>query len=164
MTALCPTCGVPLDEHDRHVRFGLPDVVLTLPDQERSPDVRMTHETPGESVFLQVRDGGSFVRALLPVRLTGGFSVTFGVWLEIGADQLREAARVWVDPAYADLRLSGWLANDLPAWGLLGAPVIATVLDVDATPYCTSSPDPELSRVLQEEWDHELVLPGLPPA
>jgi hypothetical protein len=58
----------------------------------------------------------------------------------------------------------GLSADDLPGWGLLGAPVIATVLDADATPYCTSSPDPELARILQEEWDHELVLPGLPPA
>jgi hypothetical protein len=145
------------------VRFGLPDVVLAMPGQQRSPDVRMTHETPTESVFLQVRGGGSFVRSLLPVRLTGGHTVRFGVWLEVGADQQRHAASVWWEPDYLDLRLNGWLANALPGWGLLDAPVVATVRTQDESPYCTSSPDPELSRVLSDEWDHEAVLPLLPP-
>jgi hypothetical protein len=41
--------------------------------------------------MLEVPGVGSFIRALLAVRLTGGFSVTFGVWLEVTPKELRRA-------------------------------------------------------------------------
>jgi hypothetical protein len=31
----CSICGRPLEEHDRHVRFVLPEPVLAIPAEER---------------------------------------------------------------------------------------------------------------------------------
>ena len=95
---------------------------------------------------------------LLPIRLTGGFSLTYGLWLEVSPDDLLSTYDVWDDPSYADLRLTGRLGNAVLPWGLLGAPVATVVRDPDTTPYCASSPDETLNRVLTDEWDHDLVL------
>ncbi len=38
--------------------------------------------------MMQIPGYGAFVRALLPVHLTGGDSITFGVWLTIDPRQL----------------------------------------------------------------------------
>jgi hypothetical protein len=105
---------------------------------------------------------GAFVRALLPVRLTGGHTVTFGVWVGVHPDDLHRAFEVWWSPEYAGLRLEGRLANALPAWEVFAVPVSLAVLDVEVTPCCVSSADDELRSVLTKEWDHESVLAGLP--
>jgi hypothetical protein len=112
--------------------------------------------------MMQVPGAGAFIRALLPVTLTGGYSVTYGVWLGIHPDDLRRTYDVWWEPAYQDLRLEGRLANAIPPFGLLASPVVATVRDVEETPYCTESNDAELSRVLTQEWEHTMVLASLP--
>jgi hypothetical protein len=100
----------------------------------------MSHATARESVMLQVPNVGAFVRSLLPVHLTGGESVTFGVWLAIDPRDhaLRRLTEIWWDDTrYRDLRLEGWLAHDLAPWaGLLAAPVATEVRNVDETPYC----------------------------
>jgi hypothetical protein len=162
VTGTCPQCGRAVDEHDRHVRFTLPDPVLDLPDRERTPGTWLSHADAGTAVMMQVPGAGPFVRCLLPVGLTGGHTVTFGVWVGVPPEALRRAFRLWTAPDYPDLVLDGRLANALPGWGLLGAPVRATVRDPDETPYCTSSGDPLLQRVLTAEWPHEDVLAGLP--
>lgn len=162
MTERCRACGRPVDEHDRHVRFTLPDPVLDLPDRERSPGAWLSHGDASSSVMMQVPGVGSFVRCLLPVRLTGGHAVTFGVWVGVAPGDLQHAFRRWTAPDYADLVLDGRLANGLPGWGFLAAPVRATVRDPEETPYCTDSPDPGLQRVLTAEWPHEDVLAALP--
>lgn len=113
--------------------------------------------------MLQVPGVGPFVRCLLPVRLSGGFKVTFGVWLAVSPDDLQHAFRIWWEPQYRDLRLHGFLGNRLPVWGLLGAPAIAAVLHDDQTPYIVESPHDGLSRVLTEQWPHEELLAALPP-
>lgn len=121
----------------------------------------MSHESASESVLMQVPDVGAFARALLPIHLTEADSLTFGVWLAIDPrnDALRRLFDIWWDDEqYANLRLTGWLANALPRWGLLNAPVTATVRDVSHTPYCDGSSDSMLSRVLSEEWDRVEIL------
>ena len=158
----CLTCGRPLDEHDRHFRFRLPDPVLELPEREQTPGTWMSHSDANESVMMQVPDAGAFVRCLLPVRLDGGYTVTFGVWLSVHRDDLRAAFQAWWEPEYTDLVLEGRLGNALPVWGLLAAPATAFVLDPDATPYITSSPDVRLADVLARDWPHEDVLNALP--
>src|SRR2546423_14679769 len=51
------------------------------------------------------------------------------------------------------------LVGECPTpWGLLAAPVSAVVRDPNHTPYCVSSPEPMLARVLTEEWPHEDLL------
>jgi hypothetical protein len=161
-TEVCPTCGRPIDAHNRHVRFRLPDPVNELPDRERTPGAWLSHDEPEPSVMMQVPNVGAFVRCLLPVHLTGGFTVTFGVWLAVHPDELQRAFRVWWDPAYADLVLDGWLANALPGWGLLATPATARVRDVDQTPYIAATDEALLHAVLSDEWAHEEVLARLP--
>ena len=91
----CASCGRPLDQHDRHVRFRLPDPVLATNDQEHAPGVWMNDADPEKSVMMQVPDLGPFVRALLPVRLTAGHTVTFGVWVSVQPDDLQRAFASW---------------------------------------------------------------------
>ena len=154
----CPTCGRPLDLHDRHVRFGLPDPVLETPDRETTAGTWMSHETAGESVMMQVPNIGAFVRVLVPIRLTEGHRVTFGAWLAIDPTILASVVDVWWTPEYRDLRLTGWLANTIEPWGLLAAPTEAVVRDPEETPYCERSSDPLFDRVLHDEWPHDIVL------
>lgn len=118
----------------------------------------MSHGDARSSVMMQVPGVGPFIRAVLPVSLTGGFTVTFGVWLLVHPADLERAFHVWWAPEYTDLVLDGWLANSLPVWGLLASPVRAVVRDPAATPCCDSSSNDELQRVLTHEWPHDFVL------
>ncbi len=158
----CDLCGRRADDHDRHVRFSLPDPVLELPDLDDTDGVWTSDPDPHRAVMMQVPDLGGFVRALLPVRLTRGYTVTFGVWVGVHPDDLRRAFDLWWDEKYPTLTLSGRLANAVPGWGLLAAPVDLAVVDPAATPYCVASTNTELAKVLTEEWDHEPVLSQLP--
>lgn len=110
---------------------------------------------------MQIPGIGPFVRALLPIRLTEGHTVRFGVWVAIHPDDAQEAASVWLEPEYADLTLPGYLANRIEPWGLLASPVNLAVRNVDHTPYCVSSPNTELEDVLTKEWPHS-ILASLP--
>jgi hypothetical protein len=93
--AACEICGRPTDAHDRHVRFRLPDPVVNTQLQDRAPGTWQTAQNANDSVMMQVPDVGPFVRALLPVRLTGGFTVTYGVWVGVHPDDLQRAFKVW---------------------------------------------------------------------
>jgi hypothetical protein len=147
----CPTCGRPLDEHNRHLRFGVPEPVLGIPEAERPA------RTWGNDVLMQVEDVGAFVRILVPVTLSGGYKITYGAWLSVSPQDLRRAWEVWRLPSYADLRLDGVLANMLPGWedDTYAKPVTASVLDVEQIPYAVDSQDPFMRRVLNDEWPHE---------
>jgi hypothetical protein len=112
--------------------------------------------------MMMVPDVGAFVRALLPVHLTGGHTVTFGVWVGVDPDDLKRAFDTWWSPEYAQLQMDGRLANALPVWEVFGVPVSLAVTDPEATPYCVASADRGLQAVLTNEWDHEPVLSGLP--
>lgn len=154
--ARCPTCGRALDSHDRHLRFGLPEPVRSIPEEDRQDRTWQVED------MMQVQGCGAFIRALLPVKLTGDHSVTFGVWLAVHPEDLQRAFRVWWEPEYQAFAVDAWLANDLPVWGLLAAPVRAEVRRESEVPYVVSSQDPDMARVLAGEWDHELVLSALP--
>jgi hypothetical protein len=159
--APCPTCGRPVAEHSRHVRFRLPDPVVRLPEREATEGTWMSHPDANEAVLLQVPGAGPFCRCLLPVRLDGGYTLHLGVWVGVHPDDLQRAFRVWWTPEYERLELHGHLANALPGWGALGAPVRAVVRDPDHTPYVVSSSDEALAAVLEREWPHEEVLARL---
>ncbi|MFE6649295.1 DUF2199 domain-containing protein [Nocardioides sp. NPDC057772] len=157
----CATCGHPLDDHDKHVRFRLPEPVLRIDKELGEPldgDRWLSDPDPAKAVMLQDQRVGPFVRALLPVKLTGGYSVTYGVWVGIHPDDLQESARVWSGPEYVDLRISGFLGNVIEPWDVFAAPVQLAVLDPDHTPYCVSSEHPALRELLTREWDHQTVL------
>jgi hypothetical protein len=140
------------------MRFRLPEPVLNSPEGDQAPGAWLSHGDAESSVMMQVPPLGAFVRALLPIRLTGGHKLTYGVWVGIHPDDLQRTFAVWWEPEYKNLRLDGYLANSVKPWGMLGAPVSMAVLDPEQTPYCTESTDPVLARVLADEWPHEEVL------
>lgn len=144
------------------MRFTLPDAVLGRTLDVDSAGFWMSHETPRESVFLSVKGVGSFVRSLVEVQLTGGFTVTYGAWIELSPDDAQHAFEIWFAPSYVDLELDGRLANSIAPWDVWDAPVHLAVRDPQATPYCVSSPDPAMSNLLNDVWPHELVLSSLP--
>lgn len=160
-TDICPTCGRALESHNQHFRFTLPDPVLSAAEREQTPGTWMSHADAGTSMMMQVPGVGPFMRALLPVRLTGGYTVTFGVWLAVHPDDLQHIFAVWWEPDYARLVVHGWLANSLPVWDLIATPVRAVVRDTEQTPYCADSPDEQLAKVLEDEWPHDLVLDAI---
>lgn len=160
-TGICTACERPVDAHNRHMRFTLPDPVLDTPDKEMTAGTWMSHDGARESVMMQVPNIGAFVRALLPIRLTEGHTITFGVWLAVNPREFPSIFGVWWEPEYRDLRLVGWLANAIPPWGLLAAPVETVVRDPEETPYCDRSGDPRLDRVLRDEWPDDLVLAAI---
>jgi len=157
--AHCPTCGRLLDEHGRHVRFTLPEPVLTVPAEEREA------LTWGNDVLMQVKGVGAFVRILVPINLSGGYAMTYGAWLSVHPDDLRRAWEVWKTPEYTGLRLRGFLANILPYWGAetYSKPIEAAILNIDHVPYAVDSPDDFMRRLLQEPWPHEMVLHAATP-
>jgi hypothetical protein len=155
-------CGHPHADHDRHLRFILPEPVLASELQDRAPGAWLSHETAARSVMMRIPPLGAFVRALLPVKLTGDMTITFGVWVAIHPQELQRACAVWWEPDYQDLRLEGYLANSVQPWGLLAAPVVLTVRDPDETPYCSESSDPHLLAVLTHTWPHPEILDALP--
>lgn len=122
----------------------------------------MSHEDANSSVMMQVPSIGAFVRALLPVSLTAGHTVTFSAWVAINPDELQATFAKWWAPDYANLELDGYLANQILPWDVFAAPVRLVVRHPDQIPYCATSEHPELASVLGREWDHELVLSGLP--
>jgi hypothetical protein len=153
----CALCGRSPAAHARDPRFVLPDRIATLPDREYTPGIAMTGETAEDSVLLKTEHEG-FVRATLPVKLTGGLTVQYGLWVAVAPPALERAFEAWTEPAYAELRLAGTLANTVPPWGLLDAPVQLAVRDPDELPVCVGSTDPDLRRVLAGEFDHDFVL------
>ncbi|MGQ0616392.1 MAG: DUF2199 domain-containing protein [Acidimicrobiia bacterium] len=155
--ARCPTCGRHRADHDRALRFGLPDRVLALPGL--APAIARS----AEGTFLTVADVGSFVRVTVPVPMTGGYSVTFGAWLDVAPADFDRAARLWATPGYAGLTLAGVLANALPPWEAetYGRPLLTSVRDPAEVPVAIASDDPGMDRLLHHEWPHELVLAAL---
>jgi hypothetical protein len=154
----CSTCGHLLGFHDRHIRFVLPDPVLDTTGRGHVSRTWMSHENGRRIRDEQVPDLGAFVRALLPITLTQGHTITYSVWVAIDPLDLPNVFNVWFQPAYRDLRVSGRLANAISPWGPLFAPVEVVVRDRDHTPYCDHSDDPALNQVLHDEWPHEVVL------
>jgi hypothetical protein len=138
-------CGRPVEAHDRHVRFRLPEPVLKSTAQDKALGSWLSHDTAEASVMMQIPSVGAFVWALLPIGLTGGYTVTYGVWVGIDPRELQRAFAIWWEPKYKDLRLEGFLANSIQPWGLLAAPVRLTVRDPQHTPYCAGSSHAQLA-------------------
>jgi len=160
MKATCPHCGRALDEHNRHIRFKLPEPVLDIPEEDREA------RTWENGVLMQVLELGCFVRILVPVKLSGGYTVTYGAWLGVHPNDWRHAWEVWNDnDKYVQLQLKGFLANKLPAWEseTYSKPLETAVLDPEHTPYAIDSSDDFMRGVLHDEWPHELVLEAIAP-
>jgi hypothetical protein len=72
---------------------------------------------------------------------------------------------VWEAPEYSSLRAAGVLANMLPPWEseTYRKPLDAAVVDVDKVPFASGSTDSFLTRVITDEWAHDLVLTAVAP-
>ncbi|MEU4243314.1 DUF2199 domain-containing protein [Actinoplanes sp. NPDC026619] len=148
----CSCCGAPLDGVDLDIRSALPDALLALSAEQRA-------SVWGNSDFQRLEGVGGFLRCLMPVRLSGGGSVTYSVWLRLDDEQLRHAVAVWSTPEYAALELHGEVANAIKPWPeLLGEAAGAVVRDAGTLPYLVADEDTLLSRVLTDVWDRDDVL------
>lgn len=154
----CSCCGGELDEHDRHLRFGLPDVIAALPEAERTSGVGLSDPDPVRADFLESPEHGCFVRSLLRLPLSGGYALTLGVWVEVTPETAQRIGRLWSSDLYFTLRFEGRLANELPVVGALGSPVTAAApIPADGIPHVRSSSDPALERTLRSEQDAATV-------
>ena len=151
----CPCCGGALSPVDFAVRSTWPDPLLALSPAERDATWGNEH--------LRVADGlGAFVRCLMPVRLTGGGTLEYSVWLRVPEQAVRHASEIWEAPEYADLRLTGTVANAVQPWtDMLGAPARAEVRDSESIPYLVADEGTLMHRVLHDEWDRDDVLSRL---
>jgi hypothetical protein len=148
----CSCCGTELPDTDQiDVRLGLPDVAFGLEETARH------RVNPG---LLRMDGHGCFARCLLPVRLSGELLLVLGTWMEISEADLQRAHTLWDQPGYADLVLTGQLANAIKPWDeeLLGAPLTARVRNADEIPYVEASDHPLLGHVLHTVWDRHQVL------
>jgi len=149
----CACCGIAPDPQGRpfSITFGLPDVIFEIPD--------VLLETWGDDPFLAIKDIGFFVRVILPVKLTDGFAVNFGTWLEINAEDFRKAWQMWNFPEYADLEFQGYVANEIEPWKPFPhALVKATVREMEQVPYLTGAENAAFVKLLGETWPHADVL------
>lgn len=70
---------------------GFPSRSADSPAQDQAGGSWLSHGGAGTSVMMQIPGAGPFVRALLPVRLAGGFTVTYGVWVGFNPQDLQRA-------------------------------------------------------------------------
>lgn len=149
----CACCGIAPDPQGRpfSITFEQPDVIFDI-----APELL---DTWGGDPFLAIKNVGFFVRVILPVKLTDGFSAHIGTWLEVQAEDFRTAWQTWNFPEYADLALEGYVANEMEPWKKFPhALVKATVHDMAQVPYLTSSESEVFTRILTETWPHPDVL------
>lgn len=154
----CPSCSWPLEQHTRDLRLLRPDEIADWSDHDLSDRVDTN------DIFMRVDGDRYYIRSILPVHLSGGHLIAFAVWVQVTVDDLTVAAPTWDTPDYADLRLSGYLANTLPPFPDLeiGAPVETEVKHLDELPYVSGSSNPLLTQILETDWDHATVLDPLP--
>ncbi|TQM64477.1 DUF2199 domain-containing protein [Humibacillus xanthopallidus] len=154
----CTCCGATLDEHDRHVRLLLPDRIADRPEAERLQGVGLSNSDPSRAHFLEAAAYGCFVRSLLRVRLTDGYSLTYGLWVRVTPETAQRLGRVWDNEDYFGLRFEGWLGNALPGLGHLDAPVTVGVVLAGDLPRILGSTDAALQAALSETHDRVPVL------
>jgi len=149
----CACCGIARDPQGRpfSITFDQPDVVFDIAEE--------LLDTWGADPFLAIKNVGFFLRVIVPVQLTDGFSVDFGTWLEIHAEDFRTAWTTWNFPEYGDLEIEGYVANAINPWGKLPHELVkAVVRDPAQVPYLTSSSNPLVTKILTETWPHAEVL------
>lgn len=149
----CTCCGIAPDPQGRplSVTFEQPDVIFDI--------VPELLDTWGGDPFLAIKNVGFFIRVILPVRLTDGYAVDFGTWLEVDNEDFRAAWQSWNFPEYKDLVLEGYLANKIAPWGATPHEMVkAIVRDMDQVPIVDSCHDPDIAGMMTNIWPHAEVL------
>ncbi|HEX8869978.1 MAG TPA: hypothetical protein VF821_30225 [Lentzea sp.] len=128
----CSCCGAEIDE------TGTVTVDMGLPVE---PDAWLRDD-------IVLAGGFGYVRAVLPVQLTGDLELWLGAWLRVRAEDARRAHETW-----PSVHLAGTFAHDIKPWqGLLGAEVVCDAVEPDHLPYYVQHP------LLDTEWDRDEVL------
>jgi Uncharacterized protein conserved in bacteria (DUF2199) len=155
-TTRCPHCTSAIDEGERHVRFQLPDPVLSLSRSKRAQYL-------GADI-IGVRGVGSFARVLLPIQLTGGYKLVVGTWICFDSqDMYDRAVSLWNSDSYPDLVLEGQLANKLQPWdSVLGFSARATVQQPNEVPYVTQMLSHDAQSLLEAQWQRDWVMSAYP--
>jgi hypothetical protein len=155
-TLRCPQCSDPVGAAERHVRFQLPDPVLSLSRSRQA-------EYLGADI-MSVRGVGSFARVLLPIHLTGGDKLVVGTWIGIDSPEMYDrAVRLWNSDDYPELVLEGPLANKLQPWdSVLGFSARATVKQAHEVPYVTRMLSHDAQSLLEAEWQRDWVMAAYP--
>jgi hypothetical protein len=158
---VCAHCGRPVDPDRRELdyRFKLPDPLLAIPESERADRIGGLG-----SDMVGAPEIGIFVRVLLPVTLSEGYSIRYGTWLGLTSREHFERARdLWHAPEYPSLTLTGILANAIEPWGKpLMTSVRVGVRAAHEVPYVEAFKDPEMGKVLTETWSRSWVLSAIP--
>ena len=71
-----------------------PNRFSIAPDRNAFPAHGSATTAPEAPVMMQIPGAGPFVRALLVVRLTGRYAVTYGVWAGVHPSDLQRVSRV----------------------------------------------------------------------
>ncbi|AZM89606.1 MULTISPECIES: DUF2199 domain-containing protein [Streptomyces] len=153
----CSCCGDALPDGQRlDFGFNLPEAAFGLPEEA-------LHRL-GVRALLRVDGAGSFIRCLLPVRLSRDTELVLGAWVQVDDATLRRAHELWEEPGYAEFAFTGTFANRIQPWAeaLFGAEVTARVADPDELPVVTGVRHPVAARVLTEVWDRDEVLSRFP--
>ena len=149
----CACCGISPDPRGRpfSITFEQPDVVSQI-----EPELL---DTWGGDPFLAIKNVGFFVRVILPVKLSDGFAIDFGTWLEVYNDDFRQAWQTWNFPEYKDLVIEGYVANEIEPFDRFPHELVkATVRLPEHVPYLTSSEDETFTKLLGDTWPHAKVL------
>ena len=70
------------------------------------PDFWSTDPDPSAAVMMVVPELGGFIRALFPIKMTEGHTLTYGVWIGVDSKSLNRAFKLWWSPKYSKLRIS----------------------------------------------------------
>ncbi|MFN3192853.1 MAG: DUF2199 domain-containing protein [Aureliella sp.] len=149
MAFRCRACGRITENPNWHFRCELPDRVAESISQ------LSREEFWGNDDLLQVPGYGSYVRVLIPIRITGLEAMTYRVWLEVLPDELLRAWEVWEQPEYRELKLKGVLANQLKGWpaSVLNQDMVVAVKNTAEIPIAIGSSNLTLNSILTNEWD-----------
>nr|WP_158515524.1 DUF2199 domain-containing protein [Kitasatospora sp. MBT63] len=159
----CTCCDGTLSAGDPRFNLSLPDPVAKMSAYAQETCIRFLSD-----FMVSTENIGAFTRALLPVTLTDGRTVTFGVWVAIDGPTYRyisELGRDGTDEEYATMEFDGLLANALEPWGrkVLRAEVSVAIPDSPfdrPTPQIISSTHATVTRMLSEPWAPGKVLTG----
>lgn len=158
---VCSHCGRPVDPDRRELdyRFKLPDPLFAIPEPLRNDRI---HGLGSDMVGAP--EVGIFIRVLLPVTPSEGYSIRYGTWLGLTTKENFERARdLWHAPEYPSLVLTGVLANAIEPWGEpLMTKVRVGVRAAHEVPYVEAFKDPEMGKVLTETWSRSWVLSAIP--
>ncbi|MFD9124765.1 DUF2199 domain-containing protein [Kitasatospora sp. NPDC059571] len=160
----CSCCTGGPDPADPRFNLSLPDPVADLLERGQQDAIRFASD-----LMVATSTIGAFTRALLPVRLTDGRTVTFGVWVSIDRDtyaRVSELGRDGTDEEYRTMRFDGLLASSPEPWGrrILRAEVSAGI-PADSpydrpVPYLTATTHRTVTRIMNEAWAPAEVLTG----